>query len=299
MDLDDMRDNDTDPFLYPVNIGKWQPYTIFLDEEQRELQTENLYSTDIPVAEGDMCFIYTKQTSVIYDHIQQKIPLIKIKDTDVVLEDEVFHTATIEGAKTTRKRTQEIHNGAKISENNYESEKMIQNGFRAVKLLSLSGRTLDKKDLFKVWNALIDGCCHNEEIRGNGYRTGDVSVGGHDGVPYKEVEHYMDKWLEFFNGSYLNEKPFIKAALLHYSFENIHPFCDGNGRMGRLLMNDYLIRQGIEVCRAVSFSMQIDKTRARYDVAFADSENELADCTPFIEYMLETMAFAIDGILSE
>lgn len=67
---------------------------------------------------------------------------------------------------------------------------------------------------------------------------------------------------------------------------------DGNGRLGRLLMNNYLISQNIESCRAVSFSMYIDKNRGLYDNAFVQSENEYSDCTPFLEYMLDTMAQA-------
>ena len=54
-------------------------------------------------------------------------------------------------------------------------------------------------------------------------------------------------------------------------------------------MNNYLIGQGIDSARAVSFSMQIDKTRGHYDVAFVDSENTENDVTPFLTYMLDAM----------
>ena len=66
---------------------------------------------------------------------------------------------------------------------------------------------------------------------------------------------------------------------------------------GRLLMNNFLIKNGVESAKAVSFSMAIDANRGLYDGAFVSSENELADCTPFVEYMLETMAKAYSTAL--
>ncbi len=295
------KDEYESPFLFSTDIGAWRPYSIFTEEEQKELQKENLYAIeDLFVCEGQLSFIYSKQIARVYEYIEDAFSKIRITDTNAVIEDEIYHTATIEGANTTRRRTFEIHNGAKIREDNYESEKMIENGFKAVKLLSLYGPNLTKEKLTSVWETIVDGCCHNEEIRGEKgeYRNGDIFVGGHIGLNVEKIESYMDNWIAFYNSDYLDEKPFIKAAILHYAFENIHPFCDGNGRTGRLLMNNYLIDRGIEACRAVSFSMEIDKERARYDVSFFDSENEYADCTPFLEYMLEIMAKAADTAIN-
>ncbi len=293
--MDDIREEgkEMDAFLYPVDIGGWKNYTFLTDEEQKELQRENLFAIEgLFVTEGTLSFIYTRQMSYFYDYIESAFQQIRVVDTTTALENEIYHTTTIEGAKTTRVRTSEIHNGAVIDKNNYESEKMVKNAFDATKMLNLYGNRMYQDTLIKVWNVMVDGCCHNEEIRGEEYRIGSVGVGSHEGIPFEKIKDYMDRWLAFYNSDRFDEKPFIKAAILHYAFENIHPFCDGNGRMGRLLMNNYLIGQGIEACRAVSFSKEIDRTRAHYDAAFVDAENKEADCTPFIEYMLEVMANA-------
>lgn len=91
----------------------------------------------------------------------------------------------------------------------------------------------------------------------------------------------------------------IKAALLHFAFEYIHPFCDGNGRCGRLLMVNYLIGQGYDKFKAISFSRSIAKNYNEYYSVFTQSENSYTDCTLFIEYMLDVFDDAIYDAIYE
>jgi Fic family protein len=70
-----------------------------------------------------------------------------------------------------------------------------------------------------------------------------VRVGSHIAPNPKEVEGLLEKMLVEYNSN--NDKNIIKRiAKLHLMFENIHPFVDGNGRMGRVLNNYFLIREG-------------------------------------------------------
>ena len=275
--------------LFPVDIGQWVRYSEFTNREQQDLQRENL--TELPIANGQgrLRFVYSKYLAELNKALTSLAEKVQIEDTETVLEDEVYYTAKIEGSKTTRKRTAELHAGSPIDKNHEYSERMTKNGFDAVKLLNLYGNRIDEEKLIKVWRVLTDGCCDNSQIRGEKYRSGDVEVGSFTPPTAAKVPELMREWIQFYSSSELNEFPFIKAAILHVAFETIHPFCDGNGRTGRLLMNNYLIGQGIDSARAVSFSMQIDKTRGHYDVAFVDSENTENDVTPFLTYMLDAM----------
>lgn len=276
-------------FLDRADIGSWVSYAPYSNREQIALQRENLVHTGLYNGVSDITFIFTEDIARMNDMVSDMEERIRIADTRTVIEDEVFYTTKIEGAKTTRARTSELHNGAPVARDNAYSECMVKNSFAAVKLLNLHGNRIDKDILLAVWNTLVDGCCENEEIRGETYRTGDVCAGNYTAPAADTLPELVDGFLEFYNSPKLDNYPFVKAALLHFAFETIHPFPDGNGRLGRLLMNNYLIEQGFDSVRAVSFSMAIDRRRTEYDAAFVRGENPYNDCTPLLQFMMEIM----------
>lgn len=305
MEFDDIFDDEKEynadfreysPLENPTDIGVWQSYAPYHDSEQLQLQLDNLLSLPLANSYGKICFVLSKNIAKTEEYLENISKKISIENTETVLDTEVYYTSKIEGARTTKKRTFEIHNGWQIDSSDF-SECMIKGNFEAVKLLNLYGNAVNKSNIKKIWDALTNGCRDNEDIQGDLYRIGEVFITDSSFVSVSpdSLDQAMDDFFEFYNGSILNDKPFIKASIIHFVFETIHPFCDGNGRLGRLLMNNYLIGQGIESCRAVSFSEQIDKKRGLYDNAFEASENQFSDCTPFVEYMLQAMC---DGYLT-
>jgi Fic family protein len=60
------------------------------------------------------------------------------------------------------------------------------------------------------------------------------------------LNNLMNNFVEYFNGDETDEiSPLIKLSIMHYQFESIHPFYDGNGRTGRILNILYLILKGL------------------------------------------------------
>ena len=276
---------------------QWVPYNMLRNNaEQKKRQVSNLFYTGLSEPNDGIEFAFIPTTNMLeYEKkLMELYGKLKVTDHRVSLCNEVFYTSKIEGADTTIVRTQQIHDGEFIDYNNAFSEYMIKGGFEATKYMNVISNRVDKVTMRKCWEILTYGCRNNEDIMGDQYRTGNVQVGSHVGLNHVLLDEMMTSWIEFYNGNKLKEHPFIKAAFLHYTFEHIHPFCDGNGRMGRLLMNNFLIGKGFEKVKVVSFSRSIEKERSEYDVAFALSDNVYSDCTYFIEYMLIKMLDAFE-----
>jgi fido (protein-threonine AMPylation protein) len=78
------------------------------------------------------------------------------------------------------------------------------------------------------------------------FRNGPVYIRGARMTPPPagQVERLVGHWLEWVRGPALDYPPLIRAAVAHHDFEAIHPFFDGNGRTGRLLLNLMLMEEG-------------------------------------------------------
>lgn len=62
---------------------------------------------------------------------------------------------------------------------------------------------------------------------------------------HDKTKRYMDELISYMNDTSDGIHPLIKAAIIHSQFESIHPFSDGNGRVGRLLISLYLFKSRI------------------------------------------------------
>ncbi|MBI4257338.1 MAG: Fic family protein [Thaumarchaeota archaeon] len=96
-----------------------------------------------------------------------------------------------------------------------------------------------------------------------------VRVGSHVAPDWRDVGNLMEQFVKFVGESELN--PVELAARAHYRFEKMHPFGDGNGRIGRLVMNYILWRNGYPMI-IIEF-----KNRGSYYKALQRSEENLVD----------------------
>jgi Fic family protein len=83
----------------------------------------------------------------------------------------------------------------------------------------------------------------------------------------------------------------IRAVLAHFTFEKIHPFTDGSGRVGRLLIQMIMAKGGYGMKGILPLEEKIDLKRESYYQMLEESERDL---TSYIEFMLETISEAAD-----
>lgn len=92
----------------------------------------------------------------------------------------------------------------------------------------------------------------------------------------ESVDHLIDNWLEYVNSDSLNTVE--KMAMAHYQFEAIHPFRDGNGRVGRLLSLMILRRDGLLKYPILYISGYLNSRRSEYiDLTYRVSSRDSID----------------------
>ncbi len=80
--------------------------------------------------------------------------------------------------------------------------------------------------------------------------------------PHEEMLDYLGAWEKFLHDETL--PPLVQTALMHYQFEAIHPFLDGNGRVGRLLITLLLMQRGVLPLPLLYLSAFFEATRRDY-----------------------------------
>ena len=126
------------------------------------------------------------------------------------------------------------------------------------------------------------------------YRRGSVAVVGagevhHIGPPADRVPHLMEDLLSWVGET--DEHPLITSSVFHYGFEFIHPFQDGNGRMGRLWQTLILTRWNPLFTWIPVESLIYARQSEYYEAIRASSAKR--ESTPFITYMLEVIIEAL------
>ena len=86
----------------------------------------------------------------------------------------------------------------------------------------------------------------------------------------KEIRDYLKNLEDFINNNSDDIDPLIKVCLIHYQFESIHPFYDGNGRTGRILNILYLVLNSLIDSPILYLSKYINETKQEYYRLFKD-----------------------------
>lgn len=112
--------------------------------------------------------------------------------------------------------------------------------------------------------------------------------------PHENVPHLMKDLFEYLKES--DDLTLIKSCVFHYEMEFIHPFLDGNGRMGRLWQTLILMAE-YPVFEFLPFETLISQTQDEYYKSLALSDKS-GKSTYFIEYMLDVIDKSLETLLN-
>lgn len=169
----------------------------------------------------------------------------------------------------------------------------VKNALQAYELL-ISLNPYEEQDLLKAHKLMMA-----ELVAQNGkYRTDGVGIFNgksvvHFAPPADRVPFLMAELFDWLKDSDVH--PLIKSCVFHYEFEFIHPFQDGNGRMGRLWQT-VILKEWKSVFAWLPIETLIKENQEEYYKALNSSDSN-ASSTNFIVFMLQTILNTVKEII--
>ena len=223
-----------------------------------------------------------------------KDPLSILKCNKVIRDrfilDMTYHSNAIEGSRMTVKETEAAFKGKKVKgKEMFEVIEAINHKNALEFLLDniKKGFKIDKDYILKLHEIVMYN--FNNKLPGK-YRTGYVNLTNVDiALPSaQEVPLRMGKLIKNINN--YGKDSIKEIALDHYEFEAIHPFFDGNGRVGRLIMISQLLSKG--------FAPSIIRVEDRYKYYAALDKADLGNYNNIVQMICDIIIVGY-GLLEE
>lgn len=194
----------------------------------------------------------------------------------------IHSSLAIEGNKLSENQVRDILEGKKVIAPLREIQE-VKNAIRTYDLYS-SLNPFSEEDLLKAHGVMMETLIEDAGC----YRSGNVGVFSgktciHMAPPAHRVSLLMHDLFHWLKNS--NDHLLIRSCVFHYEFEFIHPFSDGNGRIGRLWQSLILGKLN-PIFEHLPIENLVYANQQAYYKAIGDS-NEKAESGPFIDFMLE------------
>ncbi len=184
----------------------------------------------------------------------------------------------------------------KASSQNQKKQEVL-NTLKAINwIYQRKSRDLSSQGILKIHELAMEGLLDKHDL--GRYRTNLEAIFNSAGIAIylpprpAVIPSLMNKLITFASTSKEQFIP-IKACLCHYSFEKIHPFLDGNGRVGRIILQAVLAKDGYGMRGLLTLEEYLDAHRSDYYQALEAPERDVTD---YLEFMLEAIAHTAEEV---
>ena len=207
------------------------------------------------------------------------------------------HSSTaIEGNPLTLEQVRAVESQPDLVPASAHSRREVLNYFAALRHIEkhAAPKHMTHADVLRL-HAIIAGHVMDQGVAG-AYRDIRVRVGPHVPPPPEEVSDLMTEWLDWWNQEAPKLSPVLCSAILHYRFEDIHPFADGNGRTGRAVALWELYRRGFDTHHIFSVDEYYWEDRPRYYAELQAVRAHGQDLTGWLEYCARGMKQTLERV---
>ncbi len=208
----------------------------------------------------------------------------------------VHASTAIEGNPLTLEQVRALEEGREPVASDARSRREIVNYFAGLRYVEKNAakKTIRHDDLFALHRILAGEVMDQGEA--GRYRTIAVRVGNYLPPAPADVSGLMFELLDWWNKRSITLSPVLSSAILHYRFEAIHPFADGNGRTGRALALWELYRRGFDTHHLFSVDEYYWEDRPRYYAALENVRHNGEDLTSWLEYCAEGLRQTLERV---
>jgi len=214
------------------------------------------------------------------NYIQKELTTPKLRKKNRIKS--ITGTLQIEGNSFTEEKVTNVINGKTVLGTVREIEE-VKGAIEAYDYLEKYNYK-NEKDLLLAHKFLMKNILNSA----GSYRHTNVGIGGKDGVthiapPPNMVLPLMGDLFNWLKNT--DDHLLVASCVFHYEFEFIHPFNDGNGRVGRLWQS-VILNQYKNIFGAIPIESVVRDNQENYYKALEDA-GSMGESTPFIEFMLE------------